>query len=443
MNRLKITLFLLLSFVFFGQKANAQWELFADLLGQLGNTQNNQYFNNLNDLNNNVTIDLSDLNYNLDGLYDAMGNPVPGLDTSGINSGIGDLGDLLQNSGLSDFDQDTILGEIGRLDDLLDMNFDSLNNLFGQYQDSLGTDPEWDVHIVDYDSLVNSSFGVLEDTLDIVFDPDLGSNPGTVVEIIRKLFNDALFADLELAFGTQEADLKYWGDRYSASAKVLRVGTVPRFDGTALYCHDGIIRLPIEPRWHVETSWVSGRIPTSINNGPVQGGSDNLSSPNAGRPIVANRDDNKQFNPLLLSGDFAMMATPVIGKMRNTSFRLITNLGIEFGTYAPAHRDYDPQRTALNRGFATGFGPQVGSGFAASTGPLVIYSMGTITKGDVLKCALPYEYNSVRLEAGIRFGDIINFRYTTGKVTWQENDNRRANINHQFTIGIILSSLHN
>src|SRR5690606_25432166 len=133
---------------------------------------------------------------------------------------------------------------------------------------------------------------------------------------------------------------------------------------------------PIEPRWHIQTSWISGRIPTTINKGSRSSGGGDSGTRGNGNDLTQARDGESNFNPLLLSGDFAMMATPNVGRIGSTSFHLITSLGIEFGTYAPAHREYNPIRTANNRGFATGFGPQVGSGFAAVNGPLVIYSMG-------------------------------------------------------------------
>jgi hypothetical protein len=142
------------------------------------------------------------------------------------------------------------------------------------------------------------------------------------------------------------------------------------------------------------------------------------------------------FHPLLLRGDYAMMATPRIGRWGNTSFRMISSLGLEFGTYAPAHRDYAPPLTTYNVGFATGFGPQVGGGFAMTTGQLVIYSLTTACYGKTL--GSKYDYLSRQIETGMRFGNVINVRYSTGHISWQELDNRRASIRHQLTVGIIL-----
>ena len=439
--------FLLIAACFLSyNSANAQWDLFADLLGQLDDETFNNYFDDLDDLGQDWDIDQFDLNSMLDDHYDLLNNSFPGgiLDSSylfGIDQGLGDLDILLDGSGLVDSDQDTILGELGRLQDIFETNFDSLGNLFGQYSDSLGSDPNWDVTILDYDDQVDTNFGLLQDSLDIITKGTDPNNLGDVVSILGQLFSQSLFTDLELAFGTQSSDLKYWFDEYSANAKVLRVGSVPRFDRTAVNCHDGILRVPIEARWHVEASWINGRIPYSIDNTF----NFNQNEENGNRPSDEEYDysnsPDKKFNPLMLFGDFALMANPTVGRIGNTSFRLITSLGMEAGTYAPAHREYAPAN-AVNRGFATGFGPQVGSGFSIINGPLIVYTMGTISRGDVLRCAQPYKYESMRFEAGIRYGDIINVRCSTGRVSWQENDNRRANIRHQVTVGIILNSLN-
>ncbi len=436
MKRFLLTFPLLLGFVLMSQKASAQWDLFADIFNQLDSTENNQFLNDFNDLNGNWSIDQFDLNQTLDELFGSLNDPAPGgaLDSSyifGFNDAIDLLNGGLGSSGLPFNDQDTILGQVLNIQDIFEMNFDSLQGIFGQYQDSLGSDPNWDVTILDYDELTESNFDVLQDTFDQVINTDI-NDMEDIAGIIGQLFNESLYADLEMAFGMQVSDLKYYEDRYSSSAKVFRVGSVPRFDGTAVKCHDGTLRVPIEPRWHVEASWLTGRVPSSIAQPRgAEGGN------------IQNRDtDNSAFTPILFRGDFAMMATPTLGRLGSTSFRLITSLGLEFGTYAPAHQNYN-QYTRDNKGYATGYGPQVGSGFAATTGPLTLYTIGTISQGRLFRCAMNYNYNSTHLEAGIRYGNIINVRYSTGRVTWQDNDNRRANINHQFTIGIILNSLHN
>ena len=426
-------LFSTLGFLFTSQKATAQWSLFSDLISQMGNTDYNQYFSNLGDLSTTWTVDQVQGNDLLNDLYDELGNPLPGgmLDSTyifGLDAGLDTLIDRLPGFGLLGSDEDTLLGELDHIQDIFGTNFDSLGGLFGQYQDSLVFDSaNWKVTIIDFDDLTDEHFNILQDTLGMVMDTTFPNNPNNFAGLIGKLFDKIAFPDLELAFGLQNADLKYWNERYSASTKVIRVGSVPRFDQDTERGNFLAPTVPIEARWHVQASWMGGDRP------PVAGNDVN------GAHLNGNAGG---FNPLLLSGDFAMMATPGIGVWGNTSFHIITSLGMEFGTYAPAHRDYAPPFTTYNKGFATGFGPQAGAGFSMTTGPLVIYSLATIAHGESLRSALHYKYNSRRYEVGMRYGNIINVRYSTGHVTWQENDNRLADIKNQVTIGIILPELH-
>lgn len=421
---LKITVSVIV-FTLVSQKASAQWDLFSDLLSQMNNNVYNQYFDNLGSLDTTWSINHVEGNDLLNEHYDLLDTPYPAgmLDSSylwGLNAGIDTLEDHLPGFGLLDIDNDTLLGQAEHVQDLFEANFDSLGGLFGQYQDSLDFDSSnWNVTIIGFDELTEHNLNILQDTLGMVMDTTSPHpRPHDLGDLIGKMFDRQSFPDLELAFGMQEADLKYYNDIYSATAKVLRIGSVPRFDHD--YNPMFSPGLPIEARWHVEVSFLNKKIPTSVAD-----------------PILA-PVENKGFNPLLFNGDFAMMATPGIGVWGNTTFRLITSLGIEFGTYAPAHRNYSPPFTSFNKGYATGAGPQLGGGFTMTTGPLVIYTLTTVAHGNVLRCPRPYKYDSQKLEVGIRYGNIINVRCSTGKTTWQPNDNRRAKVGTQVTVGIIL-----
>jgi hypothetical protein len=428
---LLVTAFLTLGLICSSIKVHAQWDLFSDLISQMNNTTYNQYFGNLTNLDTNWNVDHVQGNDLLNDLYGELENPFPGgvLDStylSGLDSGLDSLMENLPGFGLAGPDEDTLLGELSHIQGIFENNFDSLGGVFGQYQDSLVFDSSnWKVTILDFDNLTNEHFDILQDTFGMFTGNANPQNPHNFAGLIGDLFDEITFPDLELAFGLQDADLKYWDDRYSSKTKVIRIGSVPRFDREAQNCNYQVPALPIEPRWHVQASWLGGRKPASGEATGAKGPA-----------------DGEGFNPLLLFGDFAMMATPRIGAWGNTSFRLITSLGIEFGTYAPAHRDYAPPYTSYNKGFATGFGPQAGAGFAMTTGGLVIYSLATVAQGNVLRCPLPYKYNSRMFEVGMRFNNVVNIRYSSGHVTWQDHDNRRAHINHQLTVGIILGSLH-
>ena len=415
-----------------GIKANAQWDLFSELLSQMDDNQNNQFDGNLNEFGI-FQVDQTDLNNAMDGLYGSFNHadcPAgTGLDSSYfgfLNSCLIDAENGLGNLGVSNSDQDTVLSQFGFVIDVFGNNYDSLGNALGHYEDMIDDDPDWDIHVVNYDDLNDQNMDILRDTFDFEFDGSPANGLGNFANIIGGLFKESLFTDFELAFGTQASDIKYWDDKYSTKAKVFRIGTVPRLDKTILQCHDGILRIPIEGYWHFENSFKSGKLPTSIvNDNNIDYG------PSSG------------FNSLLLFGDYGMMANPRIGKLGPTQFRLLTLLGIEFGTYAPTHRGYNPIETAQNKGFTTGWGPQLGTGFAVINGPLTVYSYGTFCHGNVIGTDLHYRYNSYRVEAGIRYSDLINVRYSTGEASWQFDDNRKARIVHQVTVGIILDELNN
>ncbi len=412
-------------------RANAQVDLLSDLFGQLDSGTHGFFFNNLDSLNENWTPNqqgyddvFNQLNNNL---LDSI--PPGNFDSSylnGLGSGLDSLIAHLPGFNLPGPDEDTLLGELDWIGDILGNNFDSLGGLFGEYHDSLSFDSmNWDVTIIGFDSLNNESYLFLEDSANIAGSLSDPNGPGNFANILDQLFDVNLFPDLELAFGTQSADLKFYDDRYSANAKVARIGSVPRFDQDVLNCNGHAPIFPVEARWHVEVSWMDGN-----------------ARPTGADASGSGTDEGKGFNPLLFYGDYALMATPRIGKLGNTSFRLITSLGTEFGTYAPAHRDYAPPFTSHNKGYMTGLGAQAGAGFAFTTGSLTVYNIATFAEGQALRCAMPYPYTSRRYEVGMRYGNIVNVRYSTGYTSWQPDENRTANVKNQFTLGIILAELH-
>jgi hypothetical protein len=378
------------------QKSDAQVTQLNDLLQQL-----NAYMNS-----NNTPPMLDQVSLNeLGAGYDSLATNISGL-------------------GLTPSNQDTVLGTIGWLFGNLLNNADSLNGLFGQYEDDLtfNEGADWNVTIIDNDGLVEDQLNNLTDIYPYG-DPADPKLPDDLGAAIGRLFDVNMFPDIELAFGTQSADLSYWGMNYHRNAKVVRVGSVPRFNG---YSSPHFNIVPIEARWHGEVSWM-GEAPI-----PGQGGDAN-----------AGQNNSPSFNPLLFYGDYALMASPVIGRLGNTTFRLLTSLGSEVGTYAPAHRDFAPASTKKNKGFATGVGAQMGSGFAFTNGLLTIYSLATYAHGHTI-CAeeMHYKYDSGRFEVGARYGNIVNIRYSNGTTSWQSGGNRMANVKNQITLGIILAELH-
>jgi len=375
--------------------------------------QGNAQVTLLNDL-------LQQLNSNL-----LNGNAPPSLDQGSLDelgAGYDSLAQNISGLGFSAANQDTLLGTIGWLYGSLVGNANDLNGLYGQYQDSLsfGDAANWNVTIIGGDSLVNQGLNNLEDPYSEIGDPANPELPSDFGPALGQLFDVNLFPDIELAFGSQSADLSYWGLNYHRNAKIVRVGSVPRFNKSS---NGALNAMPIEARWHGEVSWIS-------------------SDPVGVADINSNVNNEGAFNPLLLYGDYALMATPSIGSLGRISFRLLTSLGTEFGTYAPAHKEFAPSRTHTNKGFTTGVGAQTGAGFAFTSGQLTVYTMATFTHGKTFGTDESYEYDSGRYEVGARFGNIVNLRYSNGTSSWEPNGNRIASVKNQFTLGIILPELH-
>ncbi|MCF8247602.1 MAG: hypothetical protein K9J37_21285 [Saprospiraceae bacterium] len=421
---------LILFSMLFSVRANAQWDLLTDLLGQDQNGAS-IFFNYGDSIPPSWNPNLGFDNDLFNQLNNNLNDSIPPIDFDGtllgeLGSGFDTLLAHLPNFGFSGPDEDTLLGDIDWIGDILTNNYDSLGGLFGGYHDSLSFDEmNWDVIIIGFDTLVEGQFDDLNNSIDpndVIFDPN---NPGNFAEISGKLFDVNLFPDIELAFGTQNADLQYWGMKYNRTAKVVRIGSVPRFDREVFNNNGHGNAVPLEARWHVQASWV--------------GGDDQDALGDANANVIF---ENRGFNPLLMFGDYAIMATPHIGRLGNTSFRLITSLGTEFGTYAPAHQGFNQPFTNANKGYMTGLGAQAGAGFAFTNGPVTVYSIGTYALGQALRSPRPYAYKSRRYEVGMRYSNIVNVRYSSGLVSWQDFDNRLAKINHQFTIGIILAELH-
>lgn len=396
----------------FTHKATAQLDLISDLLGLLqasNNNNYNQFFNNIGPVDTTFSVDHVYGNELLNQMYKELEKPNPGgiLDSAFLYifaSGIDSLEIHSGNLGLPGPDADTLLNELNHINNLLGENFDTLGGVFAQYQDSLKFDStNWNVTIIGFDEITETNLQLLHDTV--------------TMHTVRPPR-----PELELAFGMQEASLKYYDANYQARGRVLRVGSVPSLDHNNISVFN--VGLPIEANWHVEFSFMNKNLTNSASD-----------------PAITT-ENGREFYPLLIFGDFSIVAKPVIGYWGKTTFRILTSLGVETGTYAPAHRDYNPPFSSFNVGFATGTGPQVGAGFSMTTGNLLIYSLTTIAHGDALKTPKDYKYDSKRFEVGMRFGNAINVRYTTGLITWQPDDNRRARINNQVTIGIILPELY-
>lgn len=425
-----ITLLLLfLLFLLSGRQLNAQWGILTGLISQSNSNTVQNFNNNQSILNANFELDHTMGNVVWDNLLDALGtsNPGGGFDQGyldDLGSGYELLNEAITNLGLSDVDENALLDETSNVFDIFNNNKDSLGNILDTNGENLSFDStNWSVVILGFDGLANQQFEVMQDTLEASVNLADPIGVHNLKDLIDQLFDANIFPDLELAFGTQLLDLNYWEMPYTKQTRLIRVGSVPRFQKNKFNQRDGILRLPVEARWHVTASWANSKEPTLTNPSELS-------------------TEREKFTPMLLDGDFAMMAIPVVGNWGNTFFRMITSVGMEFGTYAPSHVDYDPPFTLPNKGFATGFGPQMGAGFAMVTGDLIIYTYGTMAHGEMFNTELGYKYDSKYWNAGIRYGNIVNVRYRMGEISWQPHGNRLANLRNELTVGIILSELN-
>ena len=428
MQRILLSLFVALICLTPGNQLKAQWGLFTSLLSQTDSTTLQNFSANQSTLSTGFEIDHTMGNVVWGNLLDALGGSNPGgvLDQGyldDLGAGYDLLTDKLPGLGLDQVDEDTLLGEAQNVLNIFNNNADSLGNILNTNGNDLSFDStNWSLVILGFDGMADQQFGILQDSFDMSMDAADPLGPHNVSELMEMLFSADIFPDLELAFGTQVLDLNYWELPYSREARLIRLGSVPRFNKRAMDCKDGILRLPIEARWHVEASWTNDRSPT-------------LADPEG-------KSSEREFTPLVLDGNFAMMAIPAVGRWGNTVFRMITSVGMEFGTYAPSHVEYAPPFTLPNRGFATGFGPQLGAGFAMVTGDLVIYTYGTMAHGQMFRTEQDYNFDSKYWNAGIRYGNVVNVRYRMGDISWQTHGNRTAKLRSEISVGIILSELH-
>ncbi len=392
----------------FNQKVEAQG--FIDLnsmLENLNDQERNSIFDNLGDFD---LVDLQELQdcgvldqlYNLlDGELpdDQLGDLLTTLDNSEIY-----FGDLLQDvPGLGDADMAAIAAEC--------------QDIIAAYQNNdieLGTALDQDVTFeiaelpIDYNPNTNPLMENMQEGFNVnEFNPETG-----IQAVFDQIFDESLFSSLEIAYGRKEAMVTYYGTDKLASmenVQVVRVGTVPEFDQL------------FEPYWSGTISW------TDNNFGFVTGGE--------GQTIT------NSFNPFVMEGEFGVMFNPglTIGGIPNS--RVITRLGVEAAAYMPAHIDPYNEKSLSNVGKTTACAPQLGTGYEITVGDLTTWILGTVSYGFTSNC--PYPYSNVRFEAGARFGNAVNVRYSLGQQNWADGDNKRVQTRNQFTVGLIIDELFN
>lgn len=402
------------------------------LVGQLDSAQRSNYLRNLDSLSRRFNTDSLKLSSGIDSLNKAIlgKSPLNGIDSAGFfRIALDSFFRLYKpNDSLGIRDRDTILGEYGRLKNISIPFGDSLKGLFGTYQDSLLSSTG--VPLPNY-PLRDSTWKRGQDSLRLdlknLFKSDSTKadslrGVGRFIPVLGQLFNKNLFK-LELFSGAQNTEVAYFSLRESLTLPVIGIRSVEQFN--SLW----------ESRWQMQASWNTVDVKAT-----------------SGETVFIAQEAN---SPELLQMEFATMFNPTLSVFSNSSrtVRLISSLGMEVSTYAPAHKNLNVS-SQKNRGFATGIGPQMGAGFSLTTGPITAFALGTMTYGDVIRqtenqrqyTISPYTFFSTCITAGVRYGNAFTMRYEIRSNDWGNNQKNNSNYaknarTNQITVGIPLSGL--
>jgi hypothetical protein len=353
-------------------------------------------------------------------------NPLTGIDSVGFfRNSLDSFFRLLKpTDSLGIRDRDTILGEYNHLKNVSIPFADSLRGLFGKYQDSLLSNTG--VPVANYplnDSLWHRGEDSLRLDLNNRFKADSPKGLGNFAPVLNLLFNKDNFK-IELFSGLQNIQAAYMSLRQNLELPVIGLRTVEQFN--SLW----------ESRWQMQSSWNTVDVKATVGE----------------KAFVA----QEAKSPELLQAEYAMMFNPILSIFSNSnrSVRLISSLGIDVSSYAPAHKNLDLP-SQKNKGFTTGMGPQIGAGFSLKAGAITTFALGTMTYGEVVtqaKADRPRVYNSdsytfvsTCITAGVRYGNAFSLRYENRTSNWADNINnagfkKNARTN-QVTVGIPLSGL--
>lgn len=394
--------------------AQAQiWSGFEPVFEQLDSTERANFADELDNLLDSWHYGSVELNSIVDSLFNGMSiydptAPVDSMLTAWTNNR-NNLVDLLDGSGLEMLDSLALIDEFDRINEIWYVNLDSLNAVLELYGDSTAFSPGLAQEAVRrfevFEGLWTQIFRDLQESVENGLDLTDPNGIGNFPELLDTLLGSSF--DLELAYGQEFADVRYYDETYSVTANMIRLGSVPRFDRNW------------EARWSIKGSFF-----------------------NADAEILAEASSLVEgFNGLLCNAQFALMYNPTISRSRRgVTIRLYSSLGMEASTYVPPHvRDYDP-RSLDNVGNTTGYGPQIGAGAVISVGQASLYTYGTLSTGDVVQ-GFDYRFRGRTANAGIRYGNAVNVLYSYGNAQWAPNRNKFIEY-HQISVGVILAELH-
>lgn len=213
------------------------------------------------------------------------------------------------------------------------------------------------------------------------------------------------FRNMELAYGREFGDYRYYDESFSLGANMIRLSSTPGFQATW------------EARGHLNMSLYHAR--------------KNNSSP----------DKVDGTRALTFNGDLALMFNPALSApSAPVTVRFLSDLGVEFGTFSPAFRDLSEPNTSNNVGKTTAIAPQLGAGLSLAAGRFTVYSMGTWGGGTTVINSPDYRYRSAAFQLGMRYNDTVHLLYALSNSNWADGENKNARVN-RVTLGLLLNSL--
>lgn len=402
-----------------------EWGNLGPLLELFTQDEENNFNNELEGLSDSLLFDrfdglrLSDfdLGFAQDSLFYYINNG--GIDQTDSLSQFwllnqNDLDSLLATGQFSPDDSTSISESFFGINETWYTDYDSLNIIIGSYSDTLtNVDSigitDGNIRWEQFSGPWHQSYRLLENSIwqDLI---DGTSNQGidSIGEVLDTTLFNSLF-DFEIAYGQEWSQVNFYGEQYQTRASMIRVANVPK------------LRQNFESRWALEGSFFAN--------------TEDLYGENNANLVEG-------LNPFICNGNFAIMYLPKFGSIgSHGEFRLYTSIGMDLGTYIPAHADTASPLLADRVGKTTGYGPQIGAGFVINYSNLSFYSYGTVAHGDIVEeNNLGYRYNASTINAGIRFGDTVNVRYTLGESSWAPMGGKTASFS-RFTVGIILDRL--
>lgn len=416
MRKISTLLATILCLVVFSNEARSQnWQgLFEPIFEQADSTTRDSFIADLSILNEDPEVEGIEWDDVFDGFFSI--NLSPGVFLQPIDSlniqwaaGLDTANVLLSGSDLGPADSTEVVDEYGRLNSIWINSLDSFNNILSQYEGPISFDSdaleEGSERYDKFTGLRTQSAHILRRSWERALDGTEPKGIGDFMELFNTTFSSIF--DLELAYGLENGTFIYYNEFYAASAKVIRVGSMPKLNQTW------------EAKWDVHATFFNV-VPNQLNE------TTNL-------PLG--------LNPLRYGGNFTFMFNPALGRMRTGGqFRLYSSLGMVVDTYVPPHINPNNPKTLNNVGKTTGIAPELGTGFIINTDLVTFYTYASKAYGGIANCP-GFKYNAEAVHAGLRFGDALHLRYELGKASWAPNDYKLTSYN-RFTVGLKLGALY-